>query len=388
MKILLYTWEAEYTIHDVIEGLNSLGHQLTLIKYHIFGKDKSHNEELYSTIKYALNKEKFNAVFSINYFPDVARACNEYDTIYISWTYDCPLDIEDIEETLILPTNRAFFFDRAEVVAFNSKGINTAYHMPLAVNCNRLDKLSPSDKFASEISFIGRVYHSSFPTLAKYLDDYYIGYLKGTIEAQKKTYGAYISKDSFSDSLLEEINQNFKKHNCPYTMDNKCVTRKQLGYSLATEATFENRLLILGLLSRKFDLKWYTTKDSESLPDIKRCPPVDYYNEMPIVFKSSKINLHIGLHSIPSGISLRQLDILGSGGFLLSSFQPELFDYFVPGEDFDYFTCAEEAYEKSAFYLSNEDTRKQIATSGYHKVNKIFSYEQLLTEIIEVSFLH
>ena len=185
---------------------------------------------------------------------------------------------------------------------------------------------------------------------------------------------------------MQDINKVFKNNNCPYTQNDDVVSLDQLAYSLVMESTFENRLLCLALLSRAFDLKWYTTPDSESLPHINKCPPVDYRTEMPQVFKSSKINLHIGLHAISSGISLRQLDIMACGGFLLSSFQPELFDYFVPGEDFDYFSCVEEAYEKCAFYLTHEDLRLAITNSGKEKVHQIFDNRLILGAILEEAF--
>ena len=107
---------------------------------------------------------------------------------------------------------------------------------------------------------------------------------------------------------------------------------------------------------------------------------------MPVVFFSSKINLHIGLHAIPSGISLRQLDIMSCGGFLLSSFQPELFEYFTPGVDFDYFSSPEEALDKCNFYLSHDELRKQICISGKNVTNDVFSYDSRLPELLRLAF--
>ena len=133
-----------------------------------------------------------------------------------------------------------------------------------------------------------------------------------------------------------------------------------------------------------WNFSWYD--ESQVIGNIKKAPPVDYDIEMPTVFYSSKINLHIGMHSIPSGISQRQLDIMSCGGFLLSSYQPELFEYFIPGEDFDYFTCAEEALDKCQFYLKNEEIRKRISVSGRIKTNEIFDYEKRIKELMSISF--
>ncbi len=385
MKILVFSWLREYTLSDVLEAFEQLKIPYDKVCFNTLGKDKSDCPELYEFISESISKDNFDAVFSINYFPDVAKACFNKSILYISWSYDCPLDIRDIENTICLPTNRAFFFDKTQYLEYKNDN-NTVFHAPLGINSSRLSNIQFNKQYSSDISFVGKIYHSTFPVLEKHLDDYYTGYLKGLIDSQKKVYGAYLIKEVLSDETVKKINYNLRKNNCPYTKDNYDLSLKQIAFSLVTEATFENRLLILALLSSKFDLKWYTTPECESHPNVKKCPPVDYYNEMPQVFKSSKINLHIGLHAIPSGISLRQIDILACGGFLLSSYQPELFDYFIPGEDFDFFTTVEEAYEKCSFYLSHEELRKKIALSGFEKSHQCFDNQLIISEIFDQSF--
>ena len=91
--------------------------------------------------------------------------------------------------------------------------------------------------------------------------------------------------------------------------------------------------------------------------------------------------MNITLKCLQTGIPLRALDIMGCGGFLLSNYQEEFLDWFVPGEDFVYYEDFGDAYEKAAFYLENSDLRKQIALNGYSKVKEHFSYEERLNFI-------
>ena len=385
MKLLIYSWLYEYTLKDILFSLSNQKIDYEIVKYDIWDLDKSNCPKLFDLIDKSLNSKKYDACFSVNYFPDIAKACNKNDVLYISWTYDCPLDIEDVPSTITLPTNRAFFFDRSQFEEYQNRN-NTVFHFPLAVNPQKRKNIAYNPKFASDVSFVGRVYPSSFPTVAKYLDPYYVGYLTAIIESQKRLYGTFIAKDALDDEFIKELNVNLKKNNSQFTKGDNCVTDIQIAVSLAQEATFENRLLYLGLIAKSFDLKWYTLPDSQTLPNIKKCPPVDYATEMPVVFFSSKINLHIGLHAIPSGISLRQLDIMSCGGFLLSSFQPELFEYFTPGVDFDYFSSPEEALDKCNFYLSHDELRKQICISGKNVTNDVFSYDSRLPELLRLAF--
>ena len=104
------------------------------------------------------------------------------------------------------------------------------------------------------------------------------------------------------------------------------------------------------------------------LRGVKCCGKVNYYKEMPYVFASSDINLNISVKGIQSGMPQRALDVMASGGFLLSNYQSELLEYFSYGEDMVVYESMEDAVEKCQFYLENDDLRKEIAQRGRQRV--------------------
>ena len=106
--------------------------------------------------------------------------------------------------------------------------------------------------------------------------------------------------------------------------------------------------------------------------------------EMPRVFRDSRINLNISLRSIRSGIPLRALDIMGAGGFLMSNYQPELAEYFEDGKELAMYGSAQELIDKTAYYLSHEEERRQIAKAGFGKVQELFSYEVRVTQMLDL----
>lgn len=79
------------------------------------------------------------------------------------------------------------------------------------------------------------------------------------------------------------------------------------------------------------------------------------------------------------------MDILGSGGFLISNYQPELAEYFIPDIDFVYYDNIEDAISKSNFYLKKQDLRSQIALNGHHKVSALFTYDIQLQKLFEIT---
>ena len=86
-----------------------------------------------------------------------------------------------------------------------------------------------------------------------------------------------------------------------------------------------------------------------------------------------------------SGIPLRVFDIMGSGGFLISNYQPELAELFVPGEDIVLYDSIPDLLIKIEYYLEHKDERIQIAKNGYEKVKKYHSYDVRLEEMLRFS---
>ncbi|WP_304428935.1 glycosyltransferase family protein, partial [Faecalibaculum rodentium] len=123
-----------------------------------------------------------------------------------------------------------------------------------------------------------------------------------------------------------------------------------------------------------------------SAPNIVNHGIVDYYTEMPLVFNRSRINLNITRRGIQTGMPLRAIDILGSGGFLLSNFQSDFLEYFVPGEDFVYFESREDLVQKVDYYLDHEAERQAIARSGHDKVAAAHTYRHRVREMLDFDY--
>ena len=63
-------------------------------------------------------------------------------------------------------------------------------------------------------------------------------------------------------------------------------------------------------------------------------------------------------------------------------YQPELAEYFIPGEDLVLYDSVDDLIQKIDYYLSHEEERLQIAKNGYEKVKRYHTYDTRLTEIL------
>lgn len=163
---------------------------------------------------------------------------------------------------------------------------------------------------------------------------------------------------------------------------------EQLSYSLASYITYLDRLSILAIMSKMFSTALVTEKllqeERKLMPKLTILKKMNYYGEMPDFFRNTKINLNPPFRAVWSAIPQRALDIMSSGGFLMSGYTEELAYYFENGKELILYDSIEDAFAKADYYIKNDDLRKGIKKAGCQKTNKYFNYESRIKEILEV----
>lgn len=382
MKILFYEW-GSYIYKDLLAAFQAKGITCETFLYRL--SNKNHEEAFETLMREKLKPGQFDAVFSVNYFPVVAEVCREKNVPYISWSYDNPLNVMQIEDTLGYDTNCVFLFDRMQAKKYQDKGFSNVHYLPLAVNTDRLDGISLSisdlEKYETEISFVGNLYPSALSSYMAPMNEYQKGFLEGICNVQEKLYGYYLIDEMLTDDFMKSINEQYHK----VKPDTEFVLPKEaLSFACAANVTRMERIRMLALLSAHHRVKLYSHENCDVLKNVCHMGTCNYETEMPKVFKASKINLNITLKILQSGIPLRALDILGCGGFLLSNYQPELAEYFENEKEVVLYDSLEDAYAKADFYLKHEPLRQKIAENGYRKVRERFSYKKQLEEMFKI----
>lgn len=385
MNILFFDIGA-YTRPDIEAYFQESGIPYRLVTYQF---NSMHEDSFFSSrFSRFLKEDSYDAVFSVNYFPLVAEACHANNIKYLSWCYDNPLDLMNIERTLGLSTNYVFVFDKQQAKGYREQGFTNVYHLPLAVNTKRLDKIhltvSEYERYHSEISFVGKLYESQLPAYLSIMDDYCKGYVDAACEAQLKLYGYYLIDDLLSDAFMKRINEHILSLRPDTSFQ---LPKEALSYAMAAQVTRKERLLLLKLLSSHYQVKLYSREQNPLLNSVKYMGSCGYFHEMPRIFMASDINLNITLKISKTGIPLRVLDILGSGGFLISNWQEELFENFENENDIVLYENIEDAYAKCDFYLRNPQLRKRIAENGYQRVKEKFNYHNQFAILFKQSGL-
>ncbi len=385
MNILMLTWDS-FGNKDIEEAFVELGHRVTGCPFS--DEEGAGSEEAVRRLTGKLQETAPDFVFSFNYYPVAATACKNLGIPYVAWVYDSPY-VRLYHYTVIYPTNHIFVFDRAVYLEFHRAGVPTVYYLPMAANAERLSGMTDFETFRQtewanrhEVAFVGSLYtekHQFYQRLTG-ISDYTRGYLEGLMNAQRQVYGYNFIQELLNKEIISDMRRSLPMQVLPGGAESIEYLFAQ--YVINRQLTAMERLELLTDVAAGFGLDLYTPDKGVRLEGAVNHGVADFYDCAPYVFKNAKINLNITLRSIQSGIPLRAFEIMGAGGFLLTNYQADFMDFFVPGEDFVYYESRRDLMDKIAYYLGHEEERAQIAENGFGKVAARHTYRHRAEEMI------
>lgn len=395
MKLLVYEWNF-ITKHDLYYAMSAQGIEYERFTIRANPRINAEKEEFQESLKEILEECKdYDAVFSINFFPELADAAHEKGVLYVCWTYDSPA-LGNVNDSLLLDTNRIFIFDSAEYEEYSGYGVPNLYYLPLAANARRLSRMKPAPleqmKYRADVSLVGQLYQSDMDKIFPLFDEYGAGYIAAMINMQLNVYGTNIIKELVNDKVVERLcnpavtEALLKNINSNFLHDVEEMKGWALTAFLLKAVTNKERVLLLTLLGKYCHVKLFTTAGTK-IPNVNVYGVVDYVKDMPLVFKCSKINLNITLRNIRRGIPQRVIDIMGCRALVMTNYQEDLNRYFEDGKELLVYSSAEEALDKCRYYLKHEKEAEKIRENAYKIVKEQFSYEHQLEQIWELSGL-
>ena len=387
MNILFLEWGCFGKV-DVVFTLEQQGHKLFFFEHPDYQQRISKDFE--AAFDRFVEENGIELCFSFNFYPVLSSAAQKHQLKYISVVYDSPF-VMLYSYTIINENNYVFLFDRQEYFKLHKMGISTVYYMPLPVNATIIDHLLTKEydqqKLSAEVSFVGALYHEDHNFFSKLegISDYTRGYLDGIMNAQLQISGYNFIEEILPKNVVDDMQRIVKYDNSKYGIET--LEYIFANYFINRRLTAIERRELLTAVAEHTNLRLYTIDKNAVIPNAQNMGVADYYAEMPYVFHNSKINLNITLRSIQSGIPLRCMDIMGAGGFLLTNFQADFLDDFIPDVDFVYYEDTQDLIHKIDYYLNHEEKRMEIAQNGHEKVKNHHSFEQYFHDVFEIAHI-
>lgn len=382
--------ESASSIH-IVEMLREIGHEVDMYDevLGLTGLEDSRVDRLMLYIK----EHGIGMVFSLYFVMDIALATHRTNIPYICILWDAPYIL--VYNVLAKLDNVWIStFDKLDRDRFLEYGIPHALYQPLSVAGKEVVEWNHEIQevleghYIHEISFVGRLYEENdydkivngIPVSMQY---YFNSIFE---EAAFKWDGINRVYGKTSQEILDYIKLLNPEIQIPdFRQDIEEVRHFEVLYLIRKIANIE-RITILNLLAEKYTVDFYTSSAKEAqrtLHGVNIRPPVVYGKAAALVFAGSKINLNISLKGIEGGTPQRIMDIMGAGGFVLSSYCDETAEIFEEDKEIVMFKSPEEMMEKIDYYLRYDREREAIAKAGYEKVMKNYTYEKKLAELIE-----
>ena len=381
MNIIFFRWNV-VNENRIAEALKLLGHRVFDCSDNL--NDYSFDASAMQKLLMQIHKCKADMLFSVDYIPLLALVADTAHINYYSWVQDAP-NFTMYSDTMKLAVNHCYMFDREEAGAMRQMGNDRVLYYPLASdpvffnNVIRLCEGKESDKYADEVSFVGSVYgHGKNEAAYESLSDYDRGYCESLMNAQQLIYGGNIIEECMDSDLADRI---VAAAGVSFSGEYNFDSRRVACYYLEKQLTGKERYDFLTAVAAHFSLSVYSGDKSVDIPKAQIKGFADYETVMPLIFYRSKINLHFAPRFIHDGVSLRVMDVLACGGFLVTSYHKGIEGLFND-EHLVTFSSEEELLDKIDFYLKNEDARVKISAAGRRIVEEKYTYAKALETIL------
>lgn len=385
MKIL-YIYGMSRT-KDLVHAMRSLGYEVE--EYPQRQENSVLDDEEIGRLADYIRERQITHLMSIHLIYNLAVAAYQTGVKYVSVIWDAPY-IKIYTPFGKLDNCWFSVFDKLDYERFMRDAIPHVMYQPLAVNADDVRKWNVKEKlggtYINEVSFIGslyadNLYDKTLHQIPARIQDYFTSIFE---EAAFRWDGVNRVYGKTSPEILEYLKLAYPDFQLNNVYDIEDVKYFETQYLIKKIANIE-RICVLNALSEEFPVTFYTYRsvDRSKLPKVKIMPPVEPGEAISIIYAASKINLNISLKGIEGGTPQRIMDIAGAGGFVLTNYCSETAELFEEDKELVMFRTPEELIEKTAYYLSHDEEREQIAAAGQKKVLSCYTYEKKMKELLE-----
>lgn len=353
---------------DCIEAFKNIGFKV--YKFGWANKEKMLSRVLETNCRY---------LFTINFSEKVAWIAEKSNKIYISYNVDTPvysLYSELAEDEKFYK----FAYDLEVVNSLRRRGVKNIYYLPVAANVDRLEKTIKETDYKYDVSFVGTIgmdneYNKNFSNEFKNI------YNK-KLKQLASVYNDYNELEIFiNDRTIKDI----EMIGDYYLSTEENLKKKEKAFYLIGRKVNEiQRERTIKELIKRFEVSIFGDSNWRKViaNNYKGC--AEHFNEMPNIFRKTKINVNIIRQYVQSGLPMRVFDVMGSRGFLVTNFRDGIDRYFKDGKHCVVYRDLDDLIEITKYYLNHEKERQEICWSGFEEVKRNHSYEKRLKEIIEI----
>lgn len=392
MKILyIHGNKVNNASEHIIQVLQKMGHEVLLYSEEPMMITMLDDDIVRALTSY-IQEQKVELILSVHFIMGAALAAYHTNLRYAAILWDAPYtEIYNVLGRM----NHIWVstFDRIDKERLEAGGIKHVLYQPLCVNAEemtawnrKIQDILQGGGYIHDISFVGRLYEhnlydENFSHIPANLEPYFNGIFE---DAAFKWDGVNRVYGEVSEEILRYMKMLDSDFPISNNQDISDARWFEIYYLIRKIANIE-RIATLNLLAERYSVTFYTDSefDAAVLQNVDVKEPIFDVGRASLVYAGSKINLNISLKGIEGGTPLRIMDVMGAGGFVLSSYCAETAEIFEEDKEIVMFKTPEELIEKTEFYLAHDKEREQIARAGQRKVLSCYTYEKKIKQLLD-----
>lgn len=375
---------------DIVLALKKAGHE-AVVYHELLKQYASLNDDVVAALEAFIHDNDIDILISIHFILNLALVAYRNQRKYVVFLWDAPV-VEIYNPLAKMDDIYISTFDKLDRQRFLDFGAKNVIYQPLCVNDALFDEWNEEiqktlqGNYFHDISLIGQLYDENaydriihkFPMNVRDFFDSIFEEVVFKWDGVNRIYG----------KTDREIIERIKLASPDFVIPNRWELEDTEYFErtcLVHKAANIERVMVLNLLAEEYDVTLYTggRKAAEkTLHKVKIGPPVKAGKATALVYAGSRINLNIASHGIEQGTSQRIMDIMGAGGFVLSTYCPETAELFEEDKEIVFFKTPEELLDKADFYLTHDKERRRIAKAGHEKVIKCYTYDKKIRELL------
>lgn len=390
MKILIVRGSTEIANSVFMKVMRKMGHDVT--EYTEIDNTYEVSEEAVYKLSGIIKERGITHLFSIHLIFTAAIAAFDAGIKYICYIWDAPY-VKVYSDLGRLDNCWYSTFDKLDCKRWQNAGLPHVLYQPLAVNADDFHKWNKkrlkrygSSRYIHDVSFVGQLYETNLydqnlDLIPAEMREYFESIFE---EAAFKWDGENRIYGKTSWEIINYIKLHSQEFQIANISDLDDLSYFEQFFLVRKVANIE-RTILLRTLAEEYNVTLYTKplKDESILGNLKIMPPVESGEAAGMVYAGSKINLNMALKGIEGGTPQRVMEVMASGGFLMSGYCPETAELFEEDKEIVLFKTPEELFEKVDYYLHHDAERREIARRGQEKVLTQYNLEKKFRKLFD-----
>jgi spore maturation protein CgeB len=380
LKVLLID-TGYFLVREVEKALISLDHKVLRIPI-----SYSNGETIISSFIKAILHFKPDFIITMNHlgFDEDGILTGFFKSIEMpvaSWYIDSPNLIVQAFDKNVSQWMSLFLWDKSYMKDMEAMGFESVVNLPLGTDESLFKTLAAGKhgkipgKYFCDVGFVGN-------SMVDPVKEWMIKIDPGLHLIVEKAAEHVANSENPNEDIIKIIPE--KERTKIEGLNKK--KKMEIEAAILWKSTLLYRLSCLETL-KEFNVNIYGDSAWKELlrkQNFKLFAPLNYYNELPLLYNSCRINFNATSRQMKEAANQRVFDVPACGAFILTDYQKSLDELFDVGKEMIVYRDKSEIPGLVKYYLDNPEKREAVAKKGRERVLKEHTYKHRLNEMIRV----